>query len=63
MDTEALLQQQNEQTVSANVGAFPVPLGGDRAMLRRQFPIGGDYTIPAEYEDFFDLYYDDKQEA
>lgn len=35
LDTTALLQKRDEQTTSAGVGAYPVPLGQP---LRRQFP-------------------------
>ena len=35
VDTVALQQRRNEQTTSANVGAYPVPLG---APMRREFP-------------------------
>lgn len=45
LDTQALLQRrQQEQTTSANVGAYPVPLGHP---LRRQMPepVGGGSPI------------------
>jgi hypothetical protein len=35
LDVEALLNRRDEQTMSGNVGAYPVPLGKP---LRRAFP-------------------------
>jgi hypothetical protein len=32
---EALRKRQEEQTVSGNAGAYPVPLGGPGKLLRR----------------------------
>lgn len=64
LDTEALIRQRNEQTVSANVGAFTVPLGGTGGrMQRRVFPSSygaqDEYEVPEEYKGIFDLHYDE----
>ncbi len=46
---EALRKRHEEQTVSANVGAYPVPLGGRGKMLRRTTGAQDEYEIPSEY--------------
>ena len=47
---EALRKKQEEQTVSGNAGAYPVPLGGSGKLLRRTVGAEDQYEIPPEYK-------------
>jgi hypothetical protein len=58
-DIAALLAQRNEDTTSANVGQYTVPLGG---MLRQPLPAGWVETPPCHgsqmctVEEYFDAW-------
>ena len=57
---DMIRRKRSEQTVSGNVGAFTVPLGGKK-MLRRVFPNGAqdNYNYDDEYDGIYRKHYDD----